>query len=79
MTDSTIPVEVQAALIEQEIASYRNSIYIVGVRHRVAKRLADKERMEACATELEKLEQALDELQAILGELQQPANGKVKA
>jgi hypothetical protein len=74
MTDQSVPAGIQLQLVEQEMQMYRNSLYLNEIRHRVAKRLGDKERVEACIIEMEKLTQALDELQLIMDDLKQTKN-----
>lgn len=78
MDNDIIPVDIQRVIIEEEITRYRGGVYLISVRHRVNKKLGNEDAAKANAEEMVKQEQAIDELKAILKELDL-VNGKVKA
>ena len=79
----TIDVAVKVQLLNQEIATYENTRYILGIRYRVNKKIGNTaEQLKALEDELVKIEQALEELKAIRAELapeKAGANGKGSA
>ena len=79
----TIDVAVKVQLLNQEIATYENTRYILGIRYRVNKKIGNTaEQLKPLEDELVKIEQALEELKAIRAELvpeKAGANGKAPA
>jgi hypothetical protein len=71
MDTTTVSKEMQVKMIEGEKQAYLNTIGLLTIRYRVAKRLDDKEAMTNCETEMGKCETALDELDKMLVELDQ--------
>lgn len=68
MTD--IPNETKTILLSQELATYENTKYLLGIRYRVNKKIgAAAETLKAIEDELVKIEMALEELKAIQSEL----------
>ncbi len=61
--------EAQAQLIEQEITIWNNTLYMYQLRHRVNKKLGNIEACQQLESDMVKVEQALDELEAIKKEL----------
>ena len=78
-----INTAVKAQLLNQEIATYENTRYILGIRYRVNKKIGNTaEQLKPLEDELVKIEQALEELKAIRAELvpeKAGANGKAPA
>lgn len=70
LDENDITNEAKRAIIAQEIAMYKNSIYLFTVRYRVNKKLGNEEQMKLCQSELEKCEQALDILRTNLDEIE---------
>lgn len=65
-----VSVEDKLLLIEQEIAMYERTSYILSVRHRVNKKIGSSaEQLKALEDEMAKIEQALDELGKLKKEL----------
>jgi len=62
-----IPIDVQRAIVQQEIQMWQNSRYQLEVRARVTKRIGGD--AAPIVAELEKCEKALDALAEILAEL----------
>jgi hypothetical protein len=68
MTD--IPTDVKSQLIAQELQTFENTRYLLGIRHRVNKKInAPAEQLKAIEDELIRIEMALDELKAMQKEL----------
>jgi len=78
-----IDTAVKVQLLNQEIATYENTRYILGIRYRVNKKIGNTaEQLKPLEDELVKIEQALEELKAIRAELvpeKAGANGKAPA
>ena len=78
-----IDIAVKVQLLNQEIATYENTRYILGIRYRVNKKIGNTaEQLKPLEDELVKIEQALEELKAIRAELvpeKAGANGKAPA
>ena len=78
-----INTAVKAQLLNQEISTYENTRYILGIRYRVNKKIGNTaEQLKPLEDELVKIEQALEELKAIRAELvpeKAGANGKAPA
>jgi len=69
--------EVKVQLIEQELATYENTRYLLSLRHRVNVKIkSPAETLKAIEDELVKIEMALDELKEIQQELN-PAETKM--
>jgi hypothetical protein len=65
--DQQIPKAVKVALIDQEIASYRNGLYQMTLRYRVQKKIGGTpEALKTIEDDMVKIESAIDELQDIL-------------
>lgn len=64
--------EVKLQLIENEIKSFENGLYMLSVRHRVNKKLNNSsESLKALEDEMVKTEQAIDELRKMQAEVAQ--------
>ena len=61
--------EVEKALIEREIASAEQTMCLLTIRSKVAKRQDNKESMKVITADMEKVELALDELNKMLADL----------
>ena len=62
--------EIKLIIIEQEESAYENSKYQLSLRHRVQKAIGGTpEQLKSIEDEMAKIEQALDELDKIKGEL----------
>lgn len=65
-----IPIEVKLQLLKNEIAIHSNTIYALGIRHRVNKKLGHTdEQLKSISDEIVKSEMAIDELEKIIKEL----------
>ena len=61
---------IKLQIIEQEIATYRNTQYLFEIRYRVNKKLGNTaEQLKLIEDELAKIESALDELEKVKDEL----------
>lgn len=60
--DNYVPVEIQRQLLNQEIQTWRNSLYITEVRARVANQVGDKELYQAQLKEAERIIRWIDAL-----------------
>lgn len=69
MTEETVTNEIKTQLIKQERDIWANTRELWTYRHRVYKRIDNKEGMKSAETELENCEKALDELDKIMAEL----------
>ncbi len=59
-----IPAEIKQALLQNEIAQWQQSLYVLQVRYRVQAKIgAGKEILAALTAEMERCEKALDALQ----------------
>jgi hypothetical protein len=66
MNEDTVPIEVQRAILTQEIQMWLNSRYLFEIRIRVTRRIGGD--ATPIVAELEKCEKALDALSEILEE-----------
>ena len=72
MDNNDIPVETKRAIINQEIQMHRNTVYLLGLRHRVNKRLNNPDGiLKQIEDEMAKEEQAIDILSEELARLEQ--------
>lgn len=73
-------VQIKKLVVEQEIATWRNTLYQAKVRHRVQEQIgASPETLKGCEREVERAIKALDVCQEILAEVEAEttaANGK---
>lgn len=61
---------IKLQIIEQEIATYRNTQYLFEIRYRVNKKLGNNaEQLKPIEDELAKIESILDELEKVKAEL----------
>lgn len=62
MTDNNdVPVEIKRALLTQEIGQWKNTAYLLQVRHRVNKKLgAEEQALKSLEDEMVKAENAID-------------------
>ncbi len=67
MTD--IPNDVKLQIINNEIAMYNNTIYLLQIRHRVNKSLGQADALKTIEDEMVKNEKSVDELEKIKSEL----------
>jgi len=51
-----VPVEVQRALLQQEIQGLRNGVFMLAARHRARTRIGDMESLKAIEAEMERTE-----------------------
>jgi hypothetical protein len=71
MEQNEVTTETKMVLIQQERQLWLNTREMMTMRYRVQKRLNSKEGMETCEKELANCENALDELDKIMIELQE--------
>jgi hypothetical protein len=60
--NSTLDVEMQKKIIQEEIDMYNRTIYLWTIRVKVAEKIQDKTMKDNAVTELEKCEKSLDVL-----------------
>ncbi len=66
--------EIKLQFLKQEIAGHQQAIYILSIRHRVNKKLGQtEEQLKPLADDIVKSEQAIDELEKIIKELEKDA------
>ena len=67
--NSTLDVDMQKRIIQEEIDRYNHTIYLWTIRVKVAEKIADKAMKDNAVTEIEKCEKSLDALKEELKSL----------
>jgi len=65
-----IPNEVKLQLLNNEVVSHKQAVYVLSIRHRVNKKLGHTpEQLKALEEDIAKSEMAIDELEKVIKEL----------